>query len=130
MGPQIFFVFSFHINSGVSLERKCFMPFKTAMYYEEGKLVNTQMPESNNPAEITPVISIAGAIDLCIRQLVTEKITGVLFIELLELKDNPENIMIDFDIEPKEATPQVEQAIDLFYKNQQKPDRPNSDQQK
>ena len=48
----------------------------------------------------------------------------------LELNDNPENIMIDFDIEPKEATPQVEQAIDLFYKNQQKPDRPNSDQQK
>jgi len=74
------------------------MPFKTAMYYEKGKLVNTQMPE-------------------------------VLFVELLELKDNPENIMIDFDIEPKEATPQVEQAIDLFYKNQQKPDRPNSDQQ-
>ena len=105
------------------------MPFKTAMYYEEGKLVHTQMPESNNPAEITPIISIAGAIDLCIRQLVTEKITGVLFIELLELKDNPENIMIDFDIEPKEAIPQVEQAVDLFYKNQQKPDRPNSDQQ-
>jgi hypothetical protein len=37
--------------------------------------------------------------------------------------------MINFDIEPKEATPQVEQAIDLFYKNQQKPDRPDSDQQ-
>jgi hypothetical protein len=47
-----------------------------------------------------------------------------------ETRKRSDILLLYFDITPKEAIPQVERAVDLFYKNRRKPDRPNQDQQK
>jgi hypothetical protein len=94
------------------------MPFKTFMKYEKGTLVHTELPQSDKPSDIIPIISVTGSIEMCIQMFVKPNIiTGTIYIESKDRK-----LYLKYDIIPKEAIPAVEKAIDLFYRDRERLD--------
>ena len=94
------------------------MPFRTFMKYEKGELVYTELPDTDDPSIIVPIISVTGAVDLSIKTFVKPNvINGIIHIESKDRK-----LYFQYDITPEEAIPAVEKAVNLFYSGHERLD--------